>query len=86
MKRKTTIGARVRAARDKRGLSLAQLAAAAGLTRDAIHKIEMGTRRPRGETVAALARALAVTADELLGVSYSDARMPVKPSAGPSDG
>jgi transcriptional regulator with XRE-family HTH domain len=57
-----TLGQRLRATREQRGLTLAQLATRAGLTSDTIWRIETGaTRAPQAATVAALARALEVT-------------------------
>jgi len=62
------VGARVRAARRRAGLTREQLAVQTGLSWSAITQIESGRRpNPRAETVAALARALRVTSDFLVG-------------------
>jgi transcriptional regulator with XRE-family HTH domain len=61
------IGPRLASARRRAGLSREALAVRAGLSWAAIAQIESGRRpNPRAETVAALARALGVTADYLL--------------------
>ncbi len=62
----STFGAALRAVREKRGLSQADLALAAGLHRTHIHLLEYGKRRaPRLDTVAKLAAALEISADDL---------------------
>ena len=62
-----TIGTRVREARQKRGMSRADLARAAGLSGGAVSRIESGERSPGAETLARLARALGVELDYLMG-------------------
>jgi transcriptional regulator with XRE-family HTH domain len=60
--------ARLKAARRRRGWSREELALRSGMSWSAITQIESGRRRhPRPATVLALARALGVTADYLLG-------------------
>src|SRR5690348_5679491 len=62
-----TIGARVREARQRRGMSRADLARAAGLSGGAVSRIESGERSPGAETLARLARALSVESGQLMG-------------------
>lgn len=57
---------RVRALREARELTREQLCEAAGLSLDAVSRIEAGTRTPTLDTLAKLAAALRVTAAELL--------------------
>lgn len=62
-----TFAGRLRALREAAGLSVAELATAAGLTRQAVSKLERGHREPALETARRLAAALGVTIDELAG-------------------
>ena len=59
--------ARLRAAREKRGLTQGELAKRAGLQMSAISHFETGTRKPSFENLRRLADALDVTTDYLLG-------------------
>lgn len=61
--------ARLRAAREKRGLTQGELAKRAGLQMSAISHFETGTRKPSFENLRRLADALDVTTDYLLGRS-----------------
>ena len=58
---------RLRAARDKRGLSQGELATRAGLQASAISHFETGARKPSFDNLRRLADALEVTTDYLLG-------------------
>lgn len=58
---------RLRAAREKRGLSQESLAKRAGLQASAISHFETGGRRPSFDNLRRLADALDVTTDYLLG-------------------
>ncbi|MER8900767.1 helix-turn-helix transcriptional regulator [Mesorhizobium sp. M0772] len=60
---------RLREARDLRGLSQAQLAAKAGLPPASVSHFESGPRKPSFDNLKALAKALDVTTDYLLGRS-----------------
>ena len=63
----TTIGARVRALRKKRGYSQQELASLVGITQGSLSLIERnGTAIPAGDTVAGLCRALQTTPDFLI--------------------
>jgi transcriptional regulator with XRE-family HTH domain len=62
------IGKRIRDLREERGLTQRELARRAGLTPSGVGFIEHGqTRNPSAETVVAIARALGVPVEELLG-------------------
>lgn len=63
-----TIGGRIRAARIAKGLTHEGLAQATGLSLDSVQKIQAGRREPQASTLAAIARALGVSADSLLGL------------------
>src|SRR3954464_3160215 len=58
-------GARLRAARDRRGMTQAQLAEVTGAYPSQISNYENGEKVPEGETMVALADALDVSLDEL---------------------
>lgn len=60
---------RLREARDLRGLSQAQLAAKSGLPAASVSHFESGPRKPSFDNLKALASALDVTTDYLLGRS-----------------
>jgi len=60
---------RLREARDLRGLSQAQLAAKSGLPPASVSHFESGPRKPSFDNLKALASALDVTTDYLLGRS-----------------
>jgi transcriptional regulator with XRE-family HTH domain len=64
-----TLGARLRRLRQARGLSLAGLAQAAGLSKPSIWAWENGTTAPRRTSLLALARALDVPEQQLSGVA-----------------
>ncbi len=61
-----TVGANLRRRRQAAGLSLADLAAAAGLGKTTLHALEMGEGNPTLSTLWALASALAVPLGDLL--------------------
>ena len=58
---------RLRAAREKRGLSQGELATRAGFQASAVSHFETGTRKPSFDNLRRLADALDVTTDYLLG-------------------
>ncbi len=66
------ISYRIRALRRRRGLTQAALAARAELSEITISSIERGIWQPRLATVAAIAKALAVSLDELVGWDRPD--------------
>lgn len=59
-------GARLRAARERRGLTQQQLAVEVGTYAPRISRYESGAVIPEGETLAAIAEALDVSLDELV--------------------
>jgi excisionase family DNA binding protein len=59
-------GTRLRAIREAAGLNQLQLAAASGLTHEAISNLETGKRAPYATTVRALAQALAVAPEQFV--------------------
>jgi transcriptional regulator with XRE-family HTH domain len=61
------IGRRVREEREKAGLSLAQLAAASGLTKAYLVRLENQAGNPSIEVVAKIAEALDLTIADLIG-------------------
>lgn len=60
-------GSQLRAAREQKGLSQAELAEKAGLQPSAVSHFETGRRAPSFDNLRALADALAVTIDYLTG-------------------
>lgn len=62
-----TNGERLRALREKKGLTQEQLARAAGVRQSIVSKIERGVIDPRFSTMQALARALGLRLDKLEG-------------------
>lgn len=60
------IGARVRAYRERSGISQKTLADTLGLSPDKVSKIEAGTRRLVGAELAVAAQALGVRIDDIL--------------------
>ncbi len=61
------IGARVRAVREGRALTQAEVAEKSGLGPEQISRIENGRRRPRAKTLRKLAEALGVAVEKLTG-------------------
>lgn len=64
----STPGDRIRHARESRGLSVADLAAATKCSVRSVQVWEADASRPRYEQISALAMALGVSADYLLGL------------------
>jgi transcriptional regulator with XRE-family HTH domain len=63
-----TIGPRVRERRTALGLSQEQLARQAGVSLNALHKLEMGRiTDPHFSTLSGIAHALGITVDQLVG-------------------
>jgi transcriptional regulator with XRE-family HTH domain len=63
---------RLRALRSERGLTLADVAAAAGMDASTLSRLESGTRRLTLDHLPALARALGVPTDELLASPHAE--------------
>jgi len=70
------LGARVRALRGERGLTLVQLAGRAGIAPQYLSEIERGLKDPSSEIVAAIAGALGLTVLELTTLVVIDLRPP----------
>lgn len=69
----TDFGPRLRALRTARGLSIPELAAAAGLHPQTVQQLELGmSSEPRRPTLAALARALKLSDRDLGALVKSD--------------
>lgn len=66
-----TIARRLRELRKRRGLSQVELAEKVGIDQTLLSTYERATVRIHGAMVAALAKALRVTSDELLGLKES---------------
>jgi transcriptional regulator with XRE-family HTH domain len=61
--RKETFADRLRAARERAGITPYRLAQVSGITKQAISRLEAGNTQPTWETVQALARALGVSCE-----------------------
>lgn len=77
----TGFGNRVRAARWERGLSQEALARIIDTSKNSVQNWERNSSSPRAESVVAIARALDVSADYLLGLS--DEVAPLAATIGP---
>jgi transcriptional regulator with XRE-family HTH domain len=62
-----TVGPRLRALRQRRDMTLAQLSAATGISMSTLSRLESGDRRPTLELLLPLARVHGVPLDELVG-------------------
>jgi len=67
------LGARLREARTKRGLSLRSVAQSLGVSASLISQVEIGKTQPSVATLYAMASHLGVSLDELLGIPAADA-------------
>jgi molybdopterin molybdotransferase/putative molybdopterin biosynthesis protein len=74
-------GARLRSARQVRGLSQQQLAGMAGVSRQALSAVEAGHSDPSLRVALALAQALGVTIEELFGPGAAPPRLRANPVA-----
>ena len=59
MAKSSPIGEKIKAGRQERGLSVAELAAKAGVDPVTIYRLESGQRKPRAATVSKLVKTLA---------------------------
>ncbi|MFE9333253.1 XRE family transcriptional regulator [Streptomyces sp. NPDC006925] len=74
------VGPRLRALRRRRGLTLAQLAAATGVSESTLSRLESGRRRATLELLLPLTRAYDVPLDDLVGAPRTgDPRIHLKP-------
>jgi transcriptional regulator with XRE-family HTH domain len=69
-----TIGDRLKKARTKKGWSQRQLDFHSGVDFTTISKIERGERDPQASTIIRLCTALAISADDLLGLRVTEMR------------
>lgn len=79
-----TIGPRVRHIRLEKGFTVEALAAAAGLDKGFLSRLERGTKRPSVETVLRLSAALDVPVGQLFGEQTTDETVRVSRAAGRS--
>ncbi|WP_426367578.1 helix-turn-helix domain-containing protein [Streptomyces sp. E-08] len=76
----TEVGPRLRRVRRDRGVTLAELSAATGISVSTLSRLESGQRRPSLELLLPLARAHQVPLDELVGAPpVGDPRVKAKP-------
>lgn len=68
----TALGARIRAARERYGMSRAELARRIGISATALYDIEVGRSEPLAGRIEAIARVLHVTTDELHGLTNAE--------------
>jgi transcriptional regulator with XRE-family HTH domain len=74
------VGPRLRALRQQRGTTLAELAAATGISVSTLSRLESGQRRPNLELLLPLARAHGVPLDDLVGAPPTgDPRIHLRP-------
>jgi len=74
------VGPRLRALRRRRGLTLAALAAATGISESTLSRLEGGGRRPTLELLLPLARTYGVPLDDLVGAPRTgDPRIHLRP-------
>ena len=59
------VGLELRRIREERGITVEELAKKSGISATTIRVVERGTRAPRGDTVARLAKPLGLTFDEV---------------------
>lgn len=73
-----TLGDRVRRYREALGYTLTDLARESGVSRSYLYQVESGESSPTEEKLLALANALGVTANELLGIvdEHTDVDIP----------
>ncbi|MCW1095940.1 XRE family transcriptional regulator [Streptomyces sp. RS2] len=75
----TSLGARLRAIRQARGLTLAQLATVTGISVSTLSRLESGQREPGLRHLLPLARAHRLPLDELVGSRTGDPRVHPRP-------
>jgi transcriptional regulator with XRE-family HTH domain len=75
----TSLGTRLRAIRQARGLTLAQLGAATGISVSTLSRLESGQREPGLRHLLPLARAHRLPLDELVGSRTGDPRVHPRP-------
>src|SRR5271163_2162683 len=78
------IGPRLRHIRQEKGFTIETLAAAAGLDKGFLSRLERGTKRPSIETVLRLSDALDVPVGQLFGEQTTNETVRISRSAGRS--
>jgi transcriptional regulator with XRE-family HTH domain len=74
------VGPRLRAVRQRRGATLAELSAETGISVSTLSRLESGQRRPNLELLLPLAKAHGVPLDELVGApATGDPRIHIRP-------
>lgn len=74
------VGARLKRARTERGITLTELAAATGISKSTLSRLEAGQRRPSLELLLPIAQAHQVPLDELVGApAVGDPRIRLTP-------
>ena len=75
------IAARLRRAREKKNVTLAELAAATGISKSTLSRLESGQRKPNLELLLPIVAALAVPFEEIVSPPrVQDPRVPQKPT------
>lgn len=75
------IGPRLKRARAKRGVTLAELATATGISKSTLSRLESGQRRPSLELLLPIAQAHQIPLDDLVGApEVGDPRIRLKPT------
>jgi len=76
----TAVGPRLRALRQRREMTLAELSASTGISVSTLSRLESGQRRPNLELLLPIARAYRVPLDELVGApATGDPRIRARP-------
>jgi transcriptional regulator with XRE-family HTH domain len=76
----TEVGPRLRALRQERGITLAELSDTTGISLSTLSRLEAGQRKPTLELLLPLAKAHGVPLDELVGAPHTgDPRIHLKP-------
>ncbi|HZO61566.1 MAG TPA: XRE family transcriptional regulator [Gaiellaceae bacterium] len=74
------VGPRLKRVRERRGLTLAELATATGISKSTLSRLENGRRKPSLELLLPVAQAFRVPLDELVGAPETgDPRIRLKP-------
>lgn len=74
------VGGRLRALRSQRGVTLTELAAATGISKSTLSRLESGQRKPSLELLLPIAQAHRVPLDELVGApEVGDPRIRLRP-------
>jgi transcriptional regulator with XRE-family HTH domain len=74
------VGSRLKRVRTRRGVTLTALAAATGISKSTLSRLETGQRKPNLELLLTIAHAHQVPLDELVGApEVGDARIQLKP-------